>query len=98
MPDGSVANAYVRPHNVSVSASNASPSSVPGRVVRINDLGWLSKVHMVLEGEQQLVAHLPSERLNGIEVGGAVYADLRNAKVFAPEGDQPVASDELAAS
>ena len=98
MADGSVAHAYVRPHDVSVSSTISSPSSVPGRVVRINDLGWLSKVLIVLEGEQRLVAHLPSERLNGIEVGGAVYADLRNAKVFAPEGDQPVASDELAAS
>jgi sulfate transport system ATP-binding protein len=98
MPDGSVAHAYVRPHDVSISTSHRSPSSVPGRVVRINDLGWLSKVHMILEGEQQLVAHLPSERLNGIQVGSAVYADLNNAKVFAPEGDQSAPSDELAAS
>jgi sulfate/thiosulfate transport system ATP-binding protein len=97
MPDGSVAHAYVRPHDVSIS-SHASPTSVPGRVVRINDLGWVSKVHMVLEGEQRLVAHLPSESLNGIEVGRAVFADLNNAKVFAPEGDHQAASDELAAS
>jgi hypothetical protein len=67
-------------------------------VVRINDLGWMSKVHMLLDGEQQLVAHLPSERLNGIEGGSAVYADLRNAKAFSPDGDEPVASDELAVS
>jgi sulfate transport system ATP-binding protein len=98
MPDGAVAHAYVRPHDVSLSITNSSPSSVPGKVVRINNLGWLSKVHMLLDGEQQLVAYLPSERLNGIQVGSAVYADLRNAKVFSPDGDEPVASDELAAS
>jgi sulfate transport system ATP-binding protein len=98
MPDGSVAHAYVRPHDVTISTSHTSSSSVPGKVVRINELGWVSKVHMVLEGDQRLVAHLPSDRLNGIEVGGAVFADLNNAKVFAPEGDHPAASDELAAS
>jgi len=94
LSDGSAATAYVRPHDVKLSLSPNGGSNSQGTVRRIADLGWASKVSLELNDGQKLVAHSPNEQIRGIRDGSTVYVDLRDAKVFAPKGNQP--SDELA--
>jgi sulfate transport system ATP-binding protein len=95
LAEGAAAHAYIRPHDVLVSRTSVDGAS-PGIVDRINDLGWISKVHLSLPDGQEVVAHVPNDRLIDVTDGSRVFVDLRNAKVFAPEGSQPGLSDELA--
>jgi ABC-type sulfate/molybdate transport systems ATPase subunit len=94
LSDGSAATAYVRPHDVKLSLSPNGGSNTQGTVRRVADLGWASKVSLELTDGQKLVAHSPNDQIQGIGDGSIVYVDLRDAKVFAPEGAPP--SDELA--
>ena len=93
LPEGSAAVAYVRPHDVSVSPSPLNGTATRATVERLTNLGWTSKVHLVLLDGQPILAELPNETLVGIEEGSKVFVDLRNAKVFQPAGAAP--SDEL---
>ncbi|HEY7875123.1 MAG TPA: sulfate/molybdate ABC transporter ATP-binding protein, partial [Actinomycetota bacterium] len=95
--EGAPAHAYVRPHDVTVSSVPINGSSSAATVERVNDLGWISKVRLVLADGQALTAEVPNERLDGVAAGGRVYVDLRNAKVFPPASGAVVPSDELAA-
>ncbi|HET7483412.1 MAG TPA: ABC transporter ATP-binding protein [Actinomycetota bacterium] len=95
LSEGAAAHAYIRPHDVLISSTNGA-GGVAGTVERINDLGWISKVHLTLPDGQEVTAHVPNDRLVEVDVGGSVWVDLRNAKVFAPEGPQNALSDELA--
>jgi sulfate/thiosulfate transport system ATP-binding protein len=94
LEDGAEAVAYVRPHDVHLSAA-AGAMSFPVTVERRTDLGWASKVVLRMTDGQELVAQLPNEELLGIMPGRQVYADLRNAKVFTPDGAEPL-TDQLA--
>jgi sulfate transport system ATP-binding protein len=96
MEEGAAAHAYIRPHDVIVLSSSSNGSSSSATVERVNDLGWISKVHLVLPDGQGLTAHVPNERLEQMATGGKVYVDLRNAKVFPPGGAEVPLSDELA--
>ena len=94
--DGDAAHAFVRPHDVLVSRSRVDGSSSPAVVEAMSDLGWTSKVRLVLPDGQALSAQVPNDKLDGVVEGQGVFVDLRNAKVFSPGG--PVSpSDELAA-
>ena len=94
LSDGMSATAYVRPHDVKLSLSpNGSGSRAT--VQKIADLGWASKVSIQLSDGQKLDAHSPNDQIIGIQDGSPVFVDLRNAKVFSPDGATP--SDELAA-
>ena len=97
MDEGAAAHAYIRPHDVLVSTASMNGSSSPATIERINDLGWISKVHLCLPDGQLLTAHIPNERLGRVEQGARVFVDLRNAKVFPPSGAVTAQSDELAA-
>jgi sulfate transport system ATP-binding protein len=94
LPDGGEAVAYVRPHDVQLSVV-AGPMAFPVQVERRTDLGWASKVHLRMTDGQELIAQLPNEDLMGILPGRQVYANLRNAKVFTPEGVEPVTEEDL---
>ena len=96
MQEGDAAHAYIRPHDVIISTASMNGSSSPATVERVNDLGWISKVHLVLPDGQHLTAHVPNERLANVGAGSAVWVDLRNAKVFPPSGAAPTLSHELA--
>ena len=91
--DGAAAHAYVRPHDVAVTAESPQNGAAPGRVERIANLGWTSKLTIALADGQHLQAEVPNEVLDGIDAGDTVYVDLRNAKVF-ELGGSPL--DELA--
>jgi ABC-type sulfate/molybdate transport systems ATPase subunit len=95
MVDGAAAHAYVRPHDVLLSTVSMNGSSSPAQVTRMNDLGWISKVHLELPDGQPLVAQVPNEQLIQVRAGSNVHVDLRNAKVFPPAG-AGAPSDELA--
>ncbi len=95
LEDGVEALAYVRPHDVEITAEPGA-MSFPVTVERRIDLGWMSKVHLRLEDGQLLLAQLPNEEIEGVRSGKQMYANLRNAKVF-PQGEAPPTHDgELA--
>jgi sulfate transport system ATP-binding protein len=91
--DGAAAHAYVRPHDVEVTATAQGNGALPATVDRCANLGWTSKLTVVLEDGQHIQAEVPNSRLDGIAPGSTVYVDLRNAKVFGL-GGSPL--DELA--
>jgi sulfate/thiosulfate transport system ATP-binding protein len=86
--DGLEAQAYVRPHDVAIRLE-PGPLSFPVTVRRRTDLGWMSKLVLELADGQTFVAQLPNEDLLGVMAGREVFADLRNAKVFALEAASP---------
>jgi sulfate transport system ATP-binding protein len=92
LPDGVDAQAYVRPHDVAVRFEPGS-LSFPVQVQRRTDLGWMSKLVLELADGQTFVAQLPNEELLGVVAGREVFADLRNAKVFAIEAVPPPSED-----
>jgi sulfate/thiosulfate transport system ATP-binding protein len=96
LPEGALAHAFVRPHDVRVFMQSMNGSTTTAEVERLNDLGWMSKLHLRLDDDQSLTAQLPNEQLIGIHEGMKVWVDLQNAKVF-PSG-RPLRSDELAAT
>lgn len=96
LPDGSFAQAFVRPHDVRLSTV---PNEVDAeaRVEKITNLGWTSKVVLQLSDDQRVEAEVLNEAFEHLSVGQTVWADLRNAKVFRPDQETDRASDELAA-
>ena len=88
VPAGTGAQAYIRPHDVLL-ARTPQDRSFPVVVERRTDLGWLSKLQLRLDDGQVIFAELPNEELNGIEEGDHVYANLRNAKIFSLDADNP---------
>ena len=97
LSDGTPAEAYVRTHDIAVARTAPQGPSCRATIERINNLGWVSKLQLKLSDGQILIAHLPNESLDGLAIGESVYVDLRNAKVFSPDGAAGRASDELAA-
>src|SRR5688572_11968740 len=93
MSDGAAAHAYVRPHDVAIGVGAPQNGAAPGTVERVANLGWTSKLSILLADGQQIQAEVPNEGLEGIISGSVVYVDLRNAKVF-ELGGSPL--DELA--
>ena len=87
--DGADARAYIRPHDVRVAHRNENGHSVAAVLERVNNLGWMSKLHLNLSDGQALIAHVPNEELGPYEPGEQVWVDLRNAKVFAREEERP---------
>jgi sulfate transport system ATP-binding protein len=82
--DGRAAVAYIRPHDVEITAA-AGDMSFPIVVERRTELGWQAKLHLRLEDGQPLVAQLPNEDIDGVGPGQRLFANLRNPKVFADD-------------
>jgi len=80
--DGEKAQAYVRSHDVRL-APASQDGLVPVNVERITNMGFTSKIHLRLPDGQVLVAQLPNEEIDWVRPGEKVFADLRDAKVFA---------------
>ena len=89
MDDGTEARAYIRPHDVRVAHGNQSGHTVAAVLERVNNLGWMSKLHLNLSDGQALIAHVPNEELGPYEPGEQVWVDLRNAKVFPRDEERP---------
>jgi ABC-type sulfate/molybdate transport systems ATPase subunit len=82
LEEGSAARAFVRPHDVLVSMMERNGGSVVATVERVWTLGWVSRVSLRLPDDQVLIAELPDEELEPVEVGTKVWVDLRRAKAF----------------
>jgi sulfate transport system ATP-binding protein len=92
--DGLPSEAYVRPHDVRLSRDRNGSLASAALVVRMSNLGWVTKLQLRLDDGQVLFAELPNHDIDGIATGDRVFVDLGRAKVFAPGAVQ---SDELAA-
>ena len=86
--DGASARAYIRPHDVRVAHHPENGNSVPAVLERVNNLGWMSKLHLDLSDGQAIIAHVRNEELGPYEPGERIWVDLRNAKIF-PWDDVP---------
>jgi len=86
LEDGAEAVAYVRPHDIRLS-NEETETSFPVTLERRTNLGWESKLHLRLTDGQLLIAQLPNDELDGIAFGRPLFADLRNPKVFMPDGE-----------
>jgi sulfate/thiosulfate transport system ATP-binding protein len=95
IPDGREAVAYIRPHDIEITAE-AGEMSFPISVERRTDLGWAGKLHLKLEDGQALVAQLPNEEIQDIRPGQHLFANFRNPKVFIEDGSaRDVTGEEL---
>ncbi|MGZ8579306.1 MAG: sulfate/molybdate ABC transporter ATP-binding protein, partial [Actinomycetota bacterium] len=91
LDEGAAAAAYVRPHDVHLSAEQ-NGSDARGTVERVATLGWLARVTVRLDGGETLVAHVPHDELHGASEGDQVWIDLRNPKAFVrPESAEDAA-------
>jgi sulfate transport system ATP-binding protein len=89
--DGASVRAFVRPHDIELSAHSSSPPGGPaqpalatGRVERISRVGWMVKLDLRLADDQPLAVELTKERFAelGVAEGDRVLVNLREAKVF----------------
>jgi sulfate transport system ATP-binding protein len=96
LPDGAFAQAFVRPHDVRITGRQDGLMA-EAKVEKITNLGWTSKVVLQLSDEQKVEAEVLNEQIGELHLGQTVWADLRNAKVFQPDGATARSSDELAA-
>jgi sulfate transport system ATP-binding protein len=84
IPDGRDAVAYIRPHDIEITAAPGE-MSFPIAVERRTDMGWMAKLYLRLEDGQPLVAQLPNEEIESVSPGQRLYANLRNPKVFSDD-------------
>jgi sulfate/thiosulfate transport system ATP-binding protein len=91
--DGTMAHAYIRPHDVRI-GNDLNGGSVPATLERMSNLGWMHKLHLRLPDGQTLIAHVSNDDIGDLQLDGEVKLDLRNAKIFAPDEIGPV-SDEI---
>ncbi len=101
LDEGVAARAFVRPHDVRLSAAegasgNGETSPVEATIDRVSTLGWLSRVMLRLSDGQILVAELPSEEMADLGVGSRVQVDLRRAKAFGMREEERDAAPEPA--
>ena len=84
LEEGVAAAAYVRPHDVRVSAE---ATGVRGTIGRKATLGWLARLSVRLPGGETLVAHVPHDELGDAGEGDEIWIDLRSPKAFGLEVD-----------
>jgi sulfate transport system ATP-binding protein len=82
LEEGIPARAYVRPHDVRLSRTERNGNSVAATVERIRTLGWVSRVSLRLADGQVLMAELPNDELEALEIGARVWVELGRAKAF----------------
>lgn len=74
---------FLRPHDVLIETS-PNGSSVPARVNRLIHLGWEIQVELVFDDGQVVMAHLPKEKFNELQLSPQqrVYVKPKEAKSF----------------
>jgi sulfate transport system ATP-binding protein len=84
-PDGTAVNAFVRPHDVTLTkAADGAPEVSVARVERMAWLGGYVKVQLRLADGAPMTVEMPKSEVDalGISEGDLVMANLREAKVF----------------
>ena len=76
---------FIRPNAIAIQ-QEPSPSSREARIARISQLGFETRIELVLDDGQQLWAQLTSQEAQrrGLEHGQVVYVSLAGEQVFAP--------------
>jgi sulfate transport system ATP-binding protein len=84
-PDGTAVNAFVRPHDVTLTkATDSTPEISVARVERLTWLGGYVKVALKLSDGAPMTVEMAKSDIDalGIQEGDLVMANLREAKVF----------------
>jgi sulfate transport system ATP-binding protein len=84
-PEGAAVNAYVRPHDVTLTKADAdSPEISVARVERMAWIGGHVKLSLKLSDGAPMTVEMPKSEIEalGINEGDLVMANLREAKVF----------------
>jgi sulfate/thiosulfate transport system ATP-binding protein len=84
-PEGAAVNAYVRPHDVTLTKADAdSPEISVARVERMAWIGGHVKLSLKLSDGAPMTVEMPKSEIEalGIGEGDLVMANLREAKVF----------------
>jgi sulfate/thiosulfate transport system ATP-binding protein len=84
-PEGAAVNAYVRPHDVTLTKADAdSPEISAARVERMAWIGGYVKLSLKLSDGAPMTVEMPKSEIEalGINEGDLVMANLREAKVF----------------
>jgi sulfate transport system ATP-binding protein len=84
-PDGTAVNAFVRPHDVTLTMANeTTPEISVARVERLTWLGGYVKVALKLSDGAPMTVQMAKTEIDalGIQEGDLVMANLREAKVF----------------
>ncbi len=84
-PDGAAVNAYVRPHDVTLTKADADTPEVSiARVERMAWIGGYVKLSLKLSDGAPMTVEMPKADIEalGINEGDLVMANLREAKVF----------------
>jgi sulfate transport system ATP-binding protein len=84
-PDGTAVNAFVRPHDVTLTkAADGVPEVSVARVERLTWLGGYVKVALKLSDGAPMTVEMPKSEVEALAIreGDLVMANLREAKVF----------------
>jgi sulfate transport system ATP-binding protein len=84
-PDGTAVDAYVRPHDVTLTkADGETPAISAARVERLVRLGAKVKISLKLSDGARMTVELPKPELDALAIveGDLVMANLRDAKIF----------------
>jgi sulfate transport system ATP-binding protein len=84
-PEGAAVNAYVRPHDVTLTKADAdTPKISVARVERMAWIGGYVKLSLKLSDGAPMTVEMPKSEIEalGINEGDLVMANLREAKVF----------------
>jgi sulfate transport system ATP-binding protein len=84
-PDGTAVNAFVRPHDVTLTkAGDGAPEVSVARVERLTWLGGYVKVALKLSDGAPMTVEMPKGEVEALAIreGDLVMANLREAKVF----------------
>ncbi|HTJ82071.1 MAG TPA: TOBE-like domain-containing protein [Polyangiaceae bacterium] len=85
--EGADVRAFVRHHQITIGASDASEAGVTrAKVKRITRVGWVAKLELDVDGST-LFAELPKARIDelGIREGELVAVSLEDATIFAED-------------
>jgi sulfate transport system ATP-binding protein len=83
--DGERVRAFVRPHDVEISAPSSDKSPVAtGRIARMTRVGGMIRIELTLADGQPLAVEMPKDRAAdlGVTEGDAVFVNLRDARIF----------------
>jgi sulfate transport system ATP-binding protein len=83
-PDGTAVNAYVRPHDVTLTKADGDSQVSVARVERIVRLGAKVKLSLKLSDGGSMSVEMPKVEIEALSIaeGDLVMANLRDAKIF----------------
>lgn len=83
----SVANVYIRPHELEIERQRNGTPCLPASITRINPAGSMAKIALRGEDGHEIQVDLPFERLTllALQPGEQVFVTPKRVRVFSPE-------------